>query len=73
MAALTEGELRGAGLDVTAEEPLPEASPLWDLPNVVLTPHMAWSSDRLPGRLARLIAVNARAHGGAAPWTNRVT
>jgi phosphoglycerate dehydrogenase-like enzyme len=70
--ALTEGKLRGAGLDVTATEPLPDDSPLWDLPNVIITPHMGWSSDRLAGRLAEIVVANARALGQGAPWVNRV-
>ncbi len=37
--ALTEGPLAGAGLDVFPEEPLPPTSPLWKLPNVLITPH----------------------------------
>lgn len=39
--ALTRGDLRGAALDVMEEEPLPETSPLWDVPNLVITPHTA--------------------------------
>jgi phosphoglycerate dehydrogenase-like enzyme len=70
--ALTEGKLRGAGLDVTATEPLPDDSPLWDLPNVIITPHMSWSSDRLAGRLAEIVVANARALDQGAPWVNRV-
>lgn len=72
LEALTEGELIGAGLDVTATEPLPEGSPLWDVPNVVITPHMGWSSDRLAGRLADIIARNASAFRGSGEWVNRV-
>jgi phosphoglycerate dehydrogenase-like enzyme len=45
MAALESGELRGAGLDVTDPEPLPEDHPLWALPNVLITPHMAGQSE----------------------------
>jgi phosphoglycerate dehydrogenase-like enzyme len=70
--ALTEGELRGAGLDVTSIEPLPDDSPLWDLEAVIITPHMAWSTDRLAGRIAELVIANARALRGEGDWVNRV-
>jgi phosphoglycerate dehydrogenase-like enzyme len=40
-AALQEKRIRGAGLDVFATEPLPADSPLWDLPNVFMSPHNA--------------------------------
>lgn len=45
IAALHNGALAGAYLDVFQHEPLSAASPLWDLPNVILTPHMAGQSD----------------------------
>jgi D-3-phosphoglycerate dehydrogenase len=38
--ALANGQLSGAGLDVTYEEPLPSDSPLWSMPNVIITPHV---------------------------------
>ena len=43
VAALRSGVLSGAGLDVTDPEPLPQDHPLWRLPNVIVTPHIAWA------------------------------
>ena len=42
--ALASGQIRGAALDVAPREPLPADSPLWTLPNVVMTPHTAGAS-----------------------------
>jgi phosphoglycerate dehydrogenase-like enzyme len=42
VAALEDGRVAGAGLDVTDPEPLPPDHPLWQVPNVVITPHIAW-------------------------------
>lgn len=39
--ALRGSKIAGAGIDVTVEEPLPASSPLWDLPNALITPHTA--------------------------------
>ncbi len=50
LAALTEGRIAGAGLDVTTPEPLPADHPLWDAPNTLITPHFTAS---LPDRSER--------------------
>jgi phosphoglycerate dehydrogenase-like enzyme len=39
--ALREGRIRGAGIDVFEEEPLPAGDPLWQMPNVLVSPHTA--------------------------------
>jgi phosphoglycerate dehydrogenase-like enzyme len=41
IAAMRSGSIAGAGLDVTMHDPIPADSPLWDLPNVIITPHIA--------------------------------
>ena len=61
LAALTERRIAGAALDVTEVEPLPADSPLWDAPNLLLTPHAAGGrpvgGDELVGtNLAALLA-----------------
>lgn len=44
LRALQDGHLSGAGVDVTYVEPLPPESPLWDMPNVIITPHVGAQS-----------------------------
>ncbi|GHO92423.1 hydroxyacid dehydrogenase [Reticulibacter mediterranei] len=56
--ALREGWIGGAGLDVAAEEPLPADSPLYSMPNVILTPHISGVSVHYEQRLATLFADN---------------
>ena len=61
VAALTEGRIAGAALDVTEVEPLPADSPLWDAPNLLLTPHAAGgrpvgADERVGENLAALLA-----------------
>ncbi|MDI6600974.1 MAG: D-2-hydroxyacid dehydrogenase [Thermoanaerobacteraceae bacterium] len=56
--ALKEGWIKGAGLDVFEEEPLPVDSPLWDMPNVIITPHVAGLTDRYMERAMKLFNDN---------------
>jgi phosphoglycerate dehydrogenase-like enzyme len=58
--ALRDGRLRGAALDVFAQEPLRSGSPLWDLENVVLSPHTAALSRHENERIVELFADNLR-------------
>ncbi len=58
--ALTDGRIGGAALDTFRDEPLPQSSPLWDLPNVIVTPHTSWSSGRVLDRSVDLFCDNLR-------------
>ncbi|MGI8523998.1 MAG: D-2-hydroxyacid dehydrogenase [Nocardioides sp.] len=58
--ALQQGKLAGAALDVFATEPLPADSPLWDLPNVLISPHTAGRSEREDERVVDEFIENLR-------------
>jgi phosphoglycerate dehydrogenase-like enzyme len=58
--ALRNGRLRGAGLDVFETEPLPPESPLWEMENVIITPHEGGQSPRLEERVSELFLENLR-------------
>jgi phosphoglycerate dehydrogenase-like enzyme len=60
VAALDEGLIWGAGLDVTDPEPLPPAHPLWTHPRVIVTPHTAGGSPRRAGRVIDTFCENLR-------------
>jgi phosphoglycerate dehydrogenase-like enzyme len=68
--ALRSGHLAGAALDVFAEEPLPASSPLWDMPNVIVSPHSASTSDRENERLVDLFCDNLRRFLDGQPLSN---
>lgn len=70
--ALQDGEIRGAGLDVFREEPLPPSSPLWALENVLITPHVAGQSPGYWDRELDLIEENVRRYRAGEPLRNRV-
>ena len=72
VAALQAGEIAGAALDVYEQEPLPAAHPLWTLPNVLLTPHMAGHGPYLDERRFEIIADNCRAFAAGQELRNRV-
>jgi D-2-hydroxyacid dehydrogenase (NADP+) len=57
-AALQSGQIAGAGLDVTVEEPLPAASPLWSMSNVIITPHSAGETGRYEANVIDLLEEN---------------
>jgi phosphoglycerate dehydrogenase-like enzyme len=58
--ALAEDRIGGVALDTFRDEPLPQASPLWELPNVIVTPHTSWSSARVLDRSIDLFCDNLR-------------
>jgi phosphoglycerate dehydrogenase-like enzyme len=72
VAALQTGEIAGAALDVYELEPLPTAHPLWTLPNVLLTPHMAGHGPYLDERRFEIMADNCRAFAAGQPLRNPV-
>jgi len=70
--ALKDGRLSGAALDVFNIEPLPEDSPLWSMPNVIITPHIAGNSRNYNERAAVLFAENLRLFTSGQPLLNLV-
>lgn len=70
--ALTGGHIAGAGLDVFAQEPLPASSPLWQLPNVIISPHVGGNGPGTDHRAAQLFAVNLGAFLRGDPLLNVV-
>jgi phosphoglycerate dehydrogenase-like enzyme len=72
LRALVEGDLGGAVLDTFREEPLVATSPFYDLPNVIVTPHTAWSSGRVLDRSVELFCENLRRFATGEPLVNVV-
>ena len=70
--ALQEGRIGGAGLDVYQIEPLPEGHPLWRLPNVLLTPHVAGDGPYLDQRRTELFIDNCKRFDAGEPLRNVV-
>ena len=72
LAELNAGRLRAA-VDVTDPEPLPPEHPLWDAPNLLLTPHVGGSVPGLPNRFARLLVAQVRRFAAGEPLDNVVS
>lgn len=69
--ALKSGKLSGAALDVFPEEPLPANNPLWQMPNVIITPHISGGSPHYEERACNLFAENLERYLGDLPLYNR--
>jgi phosphoglycerate dehydrogenase-like enzyme len=70
--ALQNNLIKGAGLDVFADEPLPENSPFWDMPNVIITPHIGAASPLYADRAVKLFADNLTRYLEGSPMINVV-
>ena len=72
IAALRNGTIAGAGLDVFEREPLPADSPLYDMPNVIVTPHVSGASHTYYDRAIPLFCENLRRYLDGQPMRNVV-
>jgi phosphoglycerate dehydrogenase-like enzyme len=70
--ALQSGIIKGAGLDVFEEEPLPADSPLWDMDNVIITPHYAGSTPEYFNRAISIFCENVQRYLQGESLLNRV-
>jgi len=68
--ALQSGRVAGAGMDVMAKEPLPEDSPLWDMPNVVLSPHSSGVTPEMFEARRQIFRENLRRYLSCEPFLN---
>jgi phosphoglycerate dehydrogenase-like enzyme len=67
--AIKDKKIAGAALDVFPEEPLPENSPLWKFPNVIISPHISGNSPHYNQRAVALFAENLRRYlAGETPY-----
>ena len=72
-AALQAGEIAGCALDVFETEPLPAEHPLWGIPNVILTPHIAvHEATNIDARMFGVFLENARRFASGEPLVNVV-
>lgn len=69
---LRAGHLSGAALDVFAREPLPADDPLWSVPGLLVSPHLAGNGDGVPARLTELLSDNIGRFLAGEPLRNEV-
>jgi len=72
IAALSSGRLAGAGLDVVDPEPLPADSPLWHLPNVIITPHVSADTQVSAEQRNFVLVENLRRYNAGEPMISVV-
>ena len=72
ISALQTGDIAGAALDLTIDEPLSPESPLWELPNVLITPHTGGETSRYEQRLVDIIVENVRRWECDEPFIHQV-
>ena len=72
IAALQRGDVAGAALDLTIDEPLGPDSPLWELPNVLITPHTGGETSRYETRLVDIIVDNVRRWEREEPFIHQI-
>ena len=72
IAALQRGNIAGAALDLTVDEPLRPESPLWELPNVLITPHTGGETSRYETRLVDIIVENIRRWERGEPFIHQI-
>jgi phosphoglycerate dehydrogenase-like enzyme len=72
VAAIKSGHIAGAGLDVTDPEPLPASSELWDLPNVIITPHVGGQSATRIDDMTNFFCENLRRYQTSEPLRNLI-
>ena len=72
IAALQTGQIAGAGLDSMAVEPLPEESPLWTMPNVLITPHVGNGRDSSGDQVIAFMCENIRRFAEGEPLLGKV-
>jgi D-2-hydroxyacid dehydrogenase (NADP+) len=70
--AMREGWIAGAALDVFVQEPLPVENPIWKLPNVLMTPHIAGTHPDYMARSAGIFLENLKRYRGGKPLLNMV-